>query len=259
MVEIGNSIGDRGCEEAVEAPGAAGRPVLGEGSHLRGQKLGEGEGRGTRQKGRRRAGRGRRQRWRRRRQWHRRLRERPPQWRAPPPPVGATTSLAVATHPVREPPPGSVEGDGVEETCSTCSLSAAVAVEEATPVADAAPPAGATTSLVAATLLLREPPPGIVEDDGVEETRAARPLSAAVAVRCCCNCGWCLPARNCNAFLTSGWSSLGGGGCCRVGLATGPKTAAEAAAADSRVEGGPPGCAGRSKGPLGCRRRGGQL
>ncbi len=121
------------------------------------------------------------------------------------------------------------------------------------------PPAVATTSLVAATLLLREPPPGIVEDDGVEETRAARPLSAAVAVRCGCNCGWCLPARNCNAFLTSGWSSLGGGGCCRVGLATGPKTAAEAAAADSRVEGGPPGCAGRSKGPLGCRRRVGQL
>jgi hypothetical protein len=52
MVEIGDSIGDRGCEEAVDASGAAGRPVLGEGSHLRGQKLGEGEGRGSRRGGR---------------------------------------------------------------------------------------------------------------------------------------------------------------------------------------------------------------
>ncbi len=58
------------------------------------------------------------------------------------PPVGATTSLAVATLPVREPPPGSVEGDGVEETCSTCSLSVAVAVEEAATVSGAAPPSG---------------------------------------------------------------------------------------------------------------------
>jgi hypothetical protein len=41
------------------------------------------------------------------------------------------------------------------------------------------PPAVVTTSLAAATLPLRELPPGIVEDDGVEETGAARLLSAA--------------------------------------------------------------------------------
>jgi hypothetical protein len=84
------------------------------------------------------------------------------------PPAGSTTSQAATTAPVAESPPG-IEG-GEDEGV------------EAAPVAGAAPPAGATTSLAAATLPMREPPPGIVEDDGVEETRAARPLSAAAAM-----------------------------------------------------------------------------
>ena len=84
------------------------------------------------------------------------------------PPAGSTTSQAATTAPVAESPPG-IEG-GEDEGV------------EAAPVAGAAPPAGATTSLAAATLPMREPPPGIVEDDGVEKTRAARPLSAAAAM-----------------------------------------------------------------------------
>ena len=53
------------------------------------------------------------------------------------PPAGSTTSLAAATLPMREPPPG-IEG-GEDEGV------------EAAPVAGAAPPAGTTTSLAATT------------------------------------------------------------------------------------------------------------
>jgi hypothetical protein len=100
------------------------------------------------------------------------------------PPVGATTSLAVGTLPVREPPPGNVEAEGVEEPAV-----------EAAPAAGAAPPLGATTSLAVATLPVREPPPGNVESEGVEEIRAARSLTAAAAA---------VFLKNWRSLLTSG-------------------------------------------------------
>jgi hypothetical protein len=103
----------------VEAPEASGRPVLGEVSHQRGQKLGEGVGIGIRQRGKGGAiggggigggglgggigGEG----------VGGCRRGCPSGGRLPP--AGATTSLAVATLPLREPPLGSVEGDGVED------------------------------------------------------------------------------------------------------------------------------------------------